>query len=277
MIDNQIPTVAIIPHLGQCRGLGRNADIGFRNLPRQILWQAWGRFLCVNAQDIAGCVMESDLPEIVRLMVGISLEEQANPIGSIGLFCFAFGGGGEFYRRILLLVKLFEIFSHGAFQTTVMLLLEFFCVGEPADDIAQCAYGELYQYRFVLQVQQMVEYRLVQIFLSQTRRRKGTKYFLLLMAQPSCASQAKRILPESSSSICTCQSPFGSFIRAPSLKSKRMPFGPFCVGSAGGGIKNGSGAGASRGSVSSGAAVADGFISSFFNRKPPYSKMDLIG
>lgn len=71
------PAMAVVPVLRLVGGLRGDADIWLSNFPFCIQLQAGRAFTRVNSQDVASITVEADLPEIYRLMCGITLKEKA--------------------------------------------------------------------------------------------------------------------------------------------------------------------------------------------------------
>lgn len=136
--DDGLPTIAVVPvfALGGC--LGGDADVGFFDLPFGTEFELRHDFFRVNTQDITGCPVEPDFPEVDGLKCRIALEEEPDAVGGVRGLVLEVFRCGEGDVGVLVFEEFDDQRPHRAFQFTAMLFPEAFSIGEPADEVAQC-------------------------------------------------------------------------------------------------------------------------------------------
>ncbi len=143
--DDRSPAFRIVPVLALRRALHGNANIGIRNRPAIVLQSdAGGHFCRVDAEDVGGGAVQSDMPEIARLIDEILVvKKQPHGIGGIIACRIDLFVGYESYSRIGIANEVNDLFAHGAGELATMALLKLDRIGKPAQGVAEGADGKL--------------------------------------------------------------------------------------------------------------------------------------
>ena len=163
--DHIVPSERVVPLLCLGGSLGAYHTVLFlyRSGSGKV-YSRWNIFI-IHSQNICGSPVETDLPEVKRLPLSVSSEEQSHVVSGIRLEVQTILAGDQFDAGILFLKEIYCKLRNCTGKFAMVFILESLHIGEPSYSVSYGTIREVYQHRLTIQIQTMNEQRLLFSFL----------------------------------------------------------------------------------------------------------------